>query len=61
MQGVPDDEHHIVHITQLLFPDWCVGLQHFQRTTRRDEEQIEKTQFKYSATLQKPTFGRSKA
>lgn len=22
MQGVPDDEHHIVHITQLLFPDY---------------------------------------
>ena len=46
MQGVPDDEHHIVHITQLLFPDWCVGLQHFQRTARRNEEQIEKTHFK---------------
>ena len=22
MQGVPDDEHHIVHITQLLFLDY---------------------------------------
>ena len=22
MQGVPDDEHHIGHITQLLFPDF---------------------------------------
>lgn len=22
MQGVPDDEHHIVHITQPLIPDY---------------------------------------